>query len=55
MRSKFLSRKFFITCAVVAVAGFQLQGGDLAGVLIASISAYSLGNVGEWWSKRDAN
>lgn len=49
MKAKFLSRKFFITCTVIGIATSQLTGGDLAGVLIACISAYSLGNVGEYW------
>ena len=48
-KEKFLSRKFMITLAVIGVATAKLAGGDLAGVLIAAISAYSLGNVSEYW------
>ena len=51
MQSRFLSRKFFITCAVIGVSVWKLDGGDLSGVLIAAITAYSLGNVGEYWFK----
>lgn len=53
MKDKFLSRKFLITLIVVGVATALLKDGDLSSVLIASISAYSLGNAGEWFANRD--
>ncbi len=53
MKAKFLSRKFLITLMVIGIATFKLEGGDLMGVLVACISAYSLANVGEWFSTKD--
>ncbi len=55
MKAKFLSRKFWITLCVICIATWRLDGGDLAGVLIASISAYSLGNVGEYWFNKPSD
>lgn len=49
MKAKFLSRKFLITLIVIGVSTALLKDGDLSAVLIAAISAYSLGNVGEYF------
>lgn len=47
-QSKFLSRKFLITLLCMLIAAVNLDGSDLALVLSACVSSYSIANAGSF-------
>ena len=52
---KLFSRKFIVVLITITVAANLLTGSDLVTVLVSAIAAYNLGNIGEWWVKKDVD